>query len=1339
MRHALAILAIGLYAGAQEDWDPMPGISLRPDTWQTQGVALEAEGERLVGRHREASNGVALPRASRFRRELSVEATVAMRQRLIRDGWNFAGVTLYQDSSNFWMLALVEGPDGKHGVDFIECHDGTWQAQGAPGKALEKIGSASHEWRAGESYRLRLVCSADRVMATVSDATGERVLAQGAYVLAKGAAVRGGMPGLILRGSEAAFAAVQARAPREARTATGVQTMDGPLGRIALFDDEVPGADREANRLLADALVARGFGVTRLSAEQMVVPDLLSALRFHMVAIPNCVSFPAGAFEAVMQFAREGGHVLFVGGPFLDNPLIRVGGQWVDGAGIERLLRDTGIAHRPFAIAPDLDLSGWARTCRDRESASQFRVVNEGPGGSACLRLDVDEFGGWDGQLSPALEGLFGPGDDLFLLVGKGDERTPQLAVEIQETDGSRWIATARLSPDWQQIALRLADFRYWHDSRTKNTRGQAGDRLNPAQAARINVGFASSHTPAVGGGSHTVWIADLGSARNPVGTNGGSVLPTSTIPTIYPRYKVHSLAGPAELSAVSLAEQIGPAPTALGLSDSLLCGIPRTLGSGFGRDHKWRFVPLVAATAADGSGRTGFCEWLTLYRELPFAGVAFAGFGYTDPAQWRHPDFLSRVAGVAALLREGAILEEAGPRHLAYWPGEDIGIGARMHAFGTVLEAQLDLEIREDGKAVWQRSERLRIEAGSSGFECSWRPPAEPTTYTFRATLRRAATNAVLDRIEHEFAVLDPALAPQSEFLTVREGDFWLRGEKWYPVGINYWPLYVSGMDHGDYSAGWLRDRYYEPNLVEQDLAHMADMGLNMVSVQSPPLAYHRNLLDFSRRCARHGIRINLYCGLASPLAFDESALREYLETTRLPGNATVFAYDTVWEPGNYVFRDDGARGKWDAEWRAWIDERYGSVANAEADWQYQARRNADGEVVSPPDRCFREDGPWRGMMAAYRRFMDNHTSRLWGRAHRRLRELDPNHLVSYRQGNTLPHDFALTGTNRHIDFICPEGYAVPHSDTGENAIGFITRYVDYTTGGKPIIWSEFGKSVWDGQRMASDATAIQMVGEYHARFYRAGLAAGANGTAPWWWPGGYRVGERSDFGIVGPDRSERPAARLIREYAPRFRQPRPRPVPTAWFDYDRDAHAGGYCRASFHEGAEAYAAAARQGRVLGIRSAGTGTNSTNTPLIAVGNTRCNGSNPPKYLDGEFDYLYIRNADGRWVDALDGTTIRVRAVRPVRARASLGNLQEATWAVPGDLAGGVALVVRAAGRELARVPISRPVPHLGTADFGEFVLLPGPPGDGAVSVRLEALGRTPFGEARSFVLEPVR
>lgn len=96
----------------------------------------------------------------------------------------------------------------------------------------------------------------------------------------------------------------------------------------------------------------------------------------------------------------------------------------------------------------------------------------------------------------------------------------------------------------------------------------------------------------------------------------------------------------------------------------------------------------------------------------------------------------------------------------------------------------------------------------------------------------------------------------------------------------------------------------------------------------------------------------------------------------------------------------------------------------------------------------------------------------------------------------------------------------------------------------------------------------------------------------------------------------------------------------------------------------------------MLGVRTAGTGTDSAGVPLVAVGNVPCDGTNPPKYLDAEFNFLQVLDADGVWREAEDGAEIAVTAGRSVRARASAGNMQEAAW-LPGGGTGSVVLAGR--------------------------------------------------------------
>ena len=134
----------------------------------------------------------------------------------------------------------------------------------------------------------------------------------------------------------------------------------------------------------------------------------------------------------------------------------------------------------------------------------------------------------------------------------------------------------------------------------------------------------------------------------------------------------------------------------------------------------------------------------------------------------------------------------------------------------------------------------------------------------------------------------------------------------------------------------------------------------------------------------------------------------------------------------------------------------------------------------------------------------------------------------------------------------------------------------------------------------MRPDKEVIPLQSDYHEMFYRMALESGANGTAPWWWPGGYRVNEKSDYGMVNPDGSLRPSAKLLRKYAPPLKVERTYPQANQWLTVDRDAHPGGYWYLTFNPGKDAYRKARQAGKHLGIRTAGTGTDSMTSLMEA-------------------------------------------------------------------------------------------------------------------------------------------
>jgi hypothetical protein len=71
--------------------------------------------------------------------------------------------------------------------------------------------------------------------------------------------------------------------------------------------------------------------------------------------------------------------------------------------------------------------------------------------------------------------------------------------------------------------------------------------------------------------------------------------------------------------------------------------------------------------------------------------------------------------------------------------------------------------------------------------------------------------------------------------------------------------------------------------------------------------------------------------------------------------------------------------------------------------------------------------------------------------------------------------------------------------------------------------------------------------------------LASHSNGVAWWWYPGGYRVNERSDYGIINPDGTDRPVTKVIREFGPKLTAERVIPKPNVWIEVDRDSDARG------------------------------------------------------------------------------------------------------------------------------------------------------------------------------------
>lgn len=1105
-------------------------------------------------------------------------------------------------------------------------------------------------------------------------------------------------------------------------------------------------------------LAAIGFRVTRIYAK-----DLLSPLSCDLLVYPAGARYPAGAEDVVRAYLRKGGRLVVLGGPAFTQPAWNLGGAWKTWDDL-KVSVDNVAEERP-ALSFDLpeNAAGWVRATNAPESAGRATVGDYGSSHGHSLQVDIENLTGWDNWGHSVLG--WPAGKNLVTFRARGDRNTRQVMVELREADGSRWIAVTPIGTDWRFYTMAQEDFHYWQDSASSG-RGGPGNHVHLDNVRMVSLGLAFSHTP-MPGGRHRFWIGSLAVQPDPR-IAGGAVAQPLVLDSLTPAYKYFPVHEPRTASAAaSPLIEAGSYP----VPSSLVSVSPRPQGTGFGMGRTARFIPLILAGNMAGR-RSGYVAWLQVNTGGPLAGSAWAVFGANDAGFYAHPKVQRAIVRLVSVMSVQPFLAEGGA-HVFACPSSDrdVLLGARVlptrRLGGTA--ALVRIIVSADGRAAPFFAHIWAVAPSDRQAEISahWKPAtADWARGLFTVRTELLLNGKVVDTLSHPLTVWRPKPTVQREWVTSHDGSFWLRGRRWAPHSVNYMPSSGIALEDQEAFEQWLGARAYDPEVIEEDLTRIAGMGFNSVSVFLYRSSMEtRNLFDFLARAQRHGLKVNLSLRPhADPFDFNRDEVRDMITFCRLAENDTVFAYDLAWERGfgNYEPSYSNTKGRkgYDAQWKAWVVDRYGSIVSAETDWGF-AIPYRDGEAAGPSDEMLDRDGPWKRMVAAYRRFVDDLASRAYGRVARLIRSVDPHHLVSFRMTiagdpTAPPHEFPFDfrGLGRALDIMEPEGYGrIGEWNRVRDGV-FTTAYSRYAAPGRPVYWAEFGTSTWSGSNFLQPNPGQDNEASFYANFYRMVEISASNGTSAWWYPGGFRLNENSDFGIVNPDGSDRPVTRVIRERVRGLRKSGEKPPPSVdtWIDVDRDADVRGLA-GIYAKSRTAFWLAVDAGRHPGLRDRGTGATSVTAPLIAVGGSPYTGKNPPRYLNAEFDRIEVQAVGGRWVDVtgpiLKGgeAAVEVAAGRPVRARAVVGNTESARWVAPKRDRNGAPIlttgVVALATTPDSEIQMRSPVgvfagtPTLGTALVPMFILSSGITKETRVVLQMTAWKRMWFGEKVAFHLRP--
>ncbi|MBU0609963.1 MAG: hypothetical protein KKI08_18910, partial [Armatimonadetes bacterium] len=519
-------------------------------------------------------------------RQITVTADLTVTSRT-GSSWATAGLTLLADAMNHWRLLLVEGPRQERYFELIEMLDGEHQAQtgaNTPRTRLEGATKADLEtWEIGRPYHLKLELTPEQIVGTVTDAGGKGSW-QRSYSFARGAAVTAGRAGLMAAEMNGAFGPLTVDAVMPSPN-PALALKAGPQGTVAIIPDQ---AQTVAPRLAA-LLGQAGYGVTVIPWEQLDAP--LPWDKLDVLVLADARRAPVAARDRLAEASHCGGKVVCLGAPALSELLVRgPEGQWLpQGQWLGSYART--LQRRAITVAP----GAWQRQTSNGDLPGE--IVADPGAGPTAWRVTSD-LKGWDtycANVSQPFEGRY----RLLMFEAKGDAKTSQLSIEMDEADGSRWIAVVELKPDWQTVVLQAADFSYWQDSKSKG-RGGAGDRLHPENVDAIIFGLASSHTRSVRAGLHTYSVREIAAA-------GGEAVPepdfgVPNLEALSPSYKLYPMDEVAQLRPAAAQTVTAAKPVAW--AKAAYAPVWREQGRGLHRGRPWRWLPILDAYDAAGRKR---------------------------------------------------------------------------------------------------------------------------------------------------------------------------------------------------------------------------------------------------------------------------------------------------------------------------------------------------------------------------------------------------------------------------------------------------------------------------------------------------------------------------------------------------------------------------------------------------------------------------------------------------------------------------------------------------------------------------------------------------------------
>lgn len=1075
--------------------------------------------------------------------------------------------------------------------------------------------------------------------------------------------------------------------------------------------------------LISDELEKHGITVNSYSWRDIDTKDIFNIDNNPTVIIADAENCPAFMQNLVSNYLKTGGNVVTLGGPPFSNEFYSINNNEVDIFTLKNMMCQ-GEFDKTVIMPLDTpnDLEGFVKDTYNPDSKkyegnATLSIADDGVISSRCLKYYTDDF-----SINESFEKniTINEKHNVIGFYAKALQNTRTITLKLIQDNGDMFKTTFCPTTNFSYYIFTKRDFVY------------AGNQFNLvhectpiyvdySKVSKIQFGHALSHAYSVAG-EHAFFIQELSSANISL-LNDTKV----SIDGLYPHYKFFPVTN--AVSIKSYEKQSFIDPCSLRVPVDLFSHSPRSQATGINKGRRSRFIPLLECHDEKGL-QCGYAAYMILpvsigdLQSTNKTGSIIA-FTTADYSFYQEGGAVACAQAIASLYNP-AILIEGGTDEYIYQTNDTANIGAVVLIREQCDELKLKINYNNtsliyditDLNAV-QNSDKLNILRVVTDFI--------PTDTEI--VIELLLGDRVIDILSHSVSIFKPKPEDELQFAYIKpnENEIYIGDKCVRFFGVNYMPSSGLGMDTYEEFEHYVAGYAYDPDIIENDLKRICDVGLNAVSIfmSYEPSINSNNILHLVDLCAKYSLYVDFSIRPhANPFDFSEDEVRRIIKKYNFDKNDTIVAYDIAWERyvGTYneCYGNFNGRKSFDKDWARFVLNRYGSIEAAQHAWGRELPTNSVGEIIGLSDDMLREKDANK-MVAAYRRFIDNLVATAHHKAMQFIKSIDPNHLISPRTGDasTIPlvdpgiYGYDYKALSSSMDFMSPESYALSDNYKSLRQGVFTNIYARYANPDNVIQWKEFGKSIWTGSNFSNNSISEEFQAEYYRRFIDMLILGHTNGLYAWWWAGGYRIGENSDFGIIAPDGSDRPVTRVLREYADKFLGAPPLKRNAYKILVNRDLHADGLL--SMYQSIEhELFSKLESGFAVEFIDGGSGMTSANVELTEIGN-----DTPKGYISMYLDYI-ITDITAEYPSELPVSLVNYDSVKMGSTiKITLLNTEKPTWISKGY--GSVSLV---STDGTVDVPMEYNVKSLSSYTFSVKANK-----KGELNLLLQATDRTAFGE----------